>query len=299
VAEPPRGTLPEITSAGATGLTARLYADIRSVTGAPMVNLVFRHLATDVARLSRVWGALRPAFVDGRIERATETLPPPLPPLPAAEVRAALDRRDVPATAREALAATLDAYGRANRSNLVAFSALLGRRPEDRPSGGAPAGSDWPLPAWPTALPPMAPLETTTDHVSRLLYRLGRADPGSPDAFIPSLYRHLVSWPALLETLVELTEPCYDRGEIRRGASRLRMAADAAAPGVDEDGTIAAAMPTEVAPVVETFCGRIAEMLVIGRLLEGAAATPTSYPRASAHPTTGDGPQRLEGEDRR
>jgi hypothetical protein len=119
-------------------------------------------------------------------------------------------------------------------------------------------------------MPPMTSLDEAPPEALRLLYRLARADPGDAAAFVPSLYRHLLHWPELLEVLEVLLDPGYEDGLIETAAYDLRADADALAATIDPDRAIAAASPTEARPVIDVFCSRIAEMLVICRLLEVA-----------------------------
>lgn len=251
--------LPEISEAQASGFVAQSYADIRAVTGAPMVNLVYRHLAVRADRLADAWSALRPAFVDGRVEVAAGALAPTVKPLQAAS-------GSVDDEARDGLARTLQAYGRANRLNLIAFSMLLGRA--SLPAEPRLRADHWPLQSWPASLPPVMQLDQAPADTLALLYRLARADPLEREAYIPTIYRHLAHWPPLLELLWTLLQPRYDSGEIDRAAETLRRDGDALAAGMDTDGAIAASLPADVSGTVDMFCGRIAEILVVIRLVE-------------------------------
>ena len=60
-----------ITDAQARGEIAALYADIRATLGVPVVNLVWRHLATIEGALPWAWGAVRPAYRSGAVAAAT------------------------------------------------------------------------------------------------------------------------------------------------------------------------------------------------------------------------------------
>lgn len=43
--QPPVDPVPSIPEAEATGATKSIYADFKAVTGVPVVNLIFRHIA--------------------------------------------------------------------------------------------------------------------------------------------------------------------------------------------------------------------------------------------------------------
>nr|NKB46120.1 hypothetical protein [Alphaproteobacteria bacterium] len=60
-----KAPLPEIKEGDAVGETAALYDDIRAVIGVPMVNLIFRHMATVPGCLLWAWGTVRPPYISG------------------------------------------------------------------------------------------------------------------------------------------------------------------------------------------------------------------------------------------
>ena len=66
--------LAEVPEWAAAGPLAGLYADIRSVLGLPMVNLVYRHLATRPGLLERCWTALRPNLASSAAAAAATEL---------------------------------------------------------------------------------------------------------------------------------------------------------------------------------------------------------------------------------
>ena len=59
--------VPAIAEADATGEIAALYADIRATLGVPVVNLIWRHLATFPGGLSWAWRSLKPLYASGAI----------------------------------------------------------------------------------------------------------------------------------------------------------------------------------------------------------------------------------------
>ena len=54
--------LPELPESEATGDKARIYGEIRTLGGVPMVALIYRHLATLPGALEWMWEALSPAW---------------------------------------------------------------------------------------------------------------------------------------------------------------------------------------------------------------------------------------------
>ena len=62
--------LTELSERDARGDTAAIYAEMKRLGGVPMVALIFRHLATLPGALEWTWGAIGPAWRDGRLQEA-------------------------------------------------------------------------------------------------------------------------------------------------------------------------------------------------------------------------------------
>ena len=54
----------------ATGIVAEIYAEIRQTMGIPLVNLIWRHLASHPPGLQWAWSLLKPAYESGKVEAA-------------------------------------------------------------------------------------------------------------------------------------------------------------------------------------------------------------------------------------
>jgi hypothetical protein len=120
--------VPAISEASATGAVAEIFADIRTVLGVEVVNLIWRHLATIPDALPWAWGMLRPLYADGTIRAEAQALHtrialPHLPPFPHDLLAAVGLGGDDLASIRNILAA----YDRTNAMALIALSALLCR----------------------------------------------------------------------------------------------------------------------------------------------------------------------------
>lgn len=192
--------VPAIPEAEAEGLTAALYADIRATLGVPVVNLVWRHVATMPGGLEWCWSAVKPLYVSGAIAAEAEALRAalPLPELPNHPVEV-LDALGLSTSDRVGIVGVLGAYDRSNAMNLIALSALLARLdgtahasapPPARPGGIMPE-SEAPLPKLLT-FPEMA---AATAALVRRLNMLGERADGT---VVASMYRHLAHWPAYL-----------------------------------------------------------------------------------------------------
>ncbi|MBP8307431.1 MAG: hypothetical protein KAY46_09215 [Burkholderiaceae bacterium] len=115
-----------ISEAEARGDIAELYADIRATLGVPVVNLIWRHLASIEGALPWAWQAVRPAYQSGAVVHHAERLKaglvlPVMEPVPA-EVLGCLG---LDAGQRQSIRQVLDSYDRSNPMNWLALSALM------------------------------------------------------------------------------------------------------------------------------------------------------------------------------
>ncbi|MDB5374679.1 MAG: hypothetical protein JWP04_3321, partial [Belnapia sp.] len=65
-------TLAEVREAAAPPEIAAIYAALRAASGVPLVNLIYRHLATMEGVLPWVWAAIRPPLEDGSLAAARD-----------------------------------------------------------------------------------------------------------------------------------------------------------------------------------------------------------------------------------
>ncbi len=218
--------LPEVTEREATGLVAELYADIRATLGVPLVNLIYRYLATDVQVLQWTWTAVRPHLVSGEIGAQASALRRAL----ALHV-AGWDLRHAGALPDPRAAADLvQTYNIGNSLNLMSLTHLLHGQAAAVPmasgrdiSSKAPQQSTASAPQ--AAMPPLPALaQLPPDEADRVL-RLNRfAEAGEPE-IVASLYRHLAAWPGVLSGVEAALAPLESRGVL----SQARIAAVAQA----------------------------------------------------------------------
>lgn len=272
------GLLEELPESRATGELRRIYAEIRQLSGVPMVALIYRHLATIPGALAWSWRVIEPAMRAGVLQRkawalAQDAVIPHQPAIPAAALRAA---GITPADERQ-IALVLDAYNRANPVNIMTVRCLwlhlAGKSSCAAETASWPA---WEPPPAPPALPPMidpAAMSPTVRELVLLLTDRGSAD--SPSPLWPSLYRHLAHWPAFLGYAAVIIPPAFDA--IDAAASRLQRQVDAAAAGMarglapprDLDAP-AGEQARQLQSAIERFSSRIPEMVVIGTVLRRA-----------------------------
>lgn len=251
-------TLPELSETDATGRIAEIYADLRSLSGTPVVALIFRHLATHPGLLEDIWASLRPLLRTGRLQEtawrlADQSVPADLiPPIaPVAREALGLNAANLPPILN-----AIDAYNRANPVNLLVMLTLL-RRLELPPGDAAHAiPANWTPPAMIAApLSRMVPPAEMPPSLRRLVNDIGFGDRTQLDAVVPSLLRHLAESPALLGLLHVLLIPKLRDGSLEAQTDALRRemvaAADALAPSLGPLPKLAA-LPA-VADTMRTF----------------------------------------------
>jgi len=279
-------SIPEISEAAADLRTRALYDDIKRVTGVPVVNLVYRHLATLPGALPWVWRVLRDGYATGEVAARAAALRAKagegLPPLSGASFRLlGLDMR-----ASVDIGAVIESYNAGNALNLVALTALrlvVEGRARKRSGAGVVEAATPPLalrrrrPLMP--LPALAALPPSVLEQVLWLNRLGETR--APKE-VASLYRHLAHWPAYLALIGGLLLPLDAAGELARLRDRVRREAERLAAPLAARLAKAAppAPPPTLPPVLARFASTvIPKMLGIGTLL--ATALPESLtPRA-------------------
>jgi hypothetical protein len=182
---------------------AAIYAALRQASGVPLVNLIWRHLATLPGALPWAWTATRPVLEDGSAAAARQRLSAALP-LPALGA-GGLARLGLSDATRPAVAALVETYNRGNLTNLIVLTALRraheGAAPGPARAGTAAAAAEDALAPVPP-LPSLAALpEATRAAVLALAARHGE------DGVVPSLYLHLAHWPALPAALLPWLDP--------------------------------------------------------------------------------------------
>ncbi|HTS90767.1 MAG TPA: hypothetical protein VMG55_02095 [Stellaceae bacterium] len=265
----------EISEAAADLRTRALYDDIKRVTGVPVVNLVYRHLATLPGALPWAWRVLRDGFATGEVVARAAALRAKavasLPPISGASFRLlGLDQRAI-----EDIGAVVETYDAGNALNLVALTALRlvveGRAPRRQRANLVEAASS-PLPRRRRALLPLPALAALPPSVLEQVLWLNRLGEKRAPKEIASLYRHLAHWPAYLALIGGLLLPLDAAGELTRLRDRVRREAERLALPLAARLARAApsAPPAALLPVLTRFTTAvIPKMLGVGLLLAG------------------------------
>ena len=265
----------EISEAAADLRTRALYDDIKRVTGVPVVNLVYRHLATLPGALPWAWRVLRDGYATGEVAARAAALRAKavasLPPISGASFRLlGLDQRAI-----EDIGAVVETYDAGNALNLVALTALRlvveGRAPRRQRANLVEAASS-PLPRRRRALLPLPALAALPPSVLEQVLWLNRLGEKRAPKEIASLYRHLAHWPAYLVLIGGLLLPLDAAGELTRLRDRVRREAERLALPLAARLARAApsAPPAALLPVLTRFTTAvIPKMLGVGLLLAG------------------------------
>lgn len=210
-------TLTTVTEAQADDATAAIFADIRETMGVALVNLIWRHLAVSPDALNWSWQSLKPLYASGAVPRAAwalrQTLAVPELPAFSKPERLALGNsmNDL-----ALIDAVLRTYERGNAQNLVALcalrSALAGPATDLRGAhgdGDGGQGSSITARAEQVhaeradrvteALPPLPTMAELNVEIRADIESLAEFwVPAQHRGLIPSVFRHLAHWPALL-----------------------------------------------------------------------------------------------------
>lgn len=266
----------EISEADATGTVAKTYLDIKAVTGVGQVNTIWRHWASLPPALDWAWGAVRPLYEDGRVAAAADAL------------TASVDTADVVEIPMEAFRAAsvgdhavgtaadmVDAYNSANSQNLVVMPALALFITEGGAARAAASAAVSPTPPKPRPMPTITTMEEMNKDTAELIEALSAPISPPGQVLIPSLYRHLAAWPALLGMAaastfapgkVEQAEAAAKALSERAITDSVALAADMAPPADQE--TPSEEILAHIADMAAKYArGPISVMTVLGTRL--------------------------------
>lgn len=275
-----RPAIPEVAESAASGEVAAVYADIRAQLRVPMVNLIYRHMASFPGLLRWAWASVHPAVADGTVVEAARAVADGVAIRPAAVIPTpALRALRVDGRSQAHVRAVFAAYNAANPCNLVVTSTVLRLIGEAGAAAvdGLPPAAESALPSQPGGQEPALDLGPDMIHPSEMppaTAALVASLPGGP-GITPSLYRHLANWPELLAAEAIVLEP--HRQELPAEVTLLRRQADEVAERLVADGSkIRHHRPPQVladAGVdvrIGSFTPVIAAMVVVGKLFERA-----------------------------
>ena len=264
--------LAEVAEAEASGEIARIYAEIRRLTGVPFVALVYRHLATVPQALEGLWRLVAPLLLSGDLQECAWRMSrdawtasvPDLPRNVAALGEAELSR----------IADVIAAYNRANPVNFAIVS-VIGAPSPTFVTAREPSGAVWIPPPALRSLPPIPPVGDLPPEVRTLVDAFGKRGPGGNSILVPTLYRHLAHWPGFLALAQREVLPRVAGGAFQPMIDAFRIGMQREAAVFASDRAMASDPLLGVAaPVLERFAGVIPEMVVVGSFLSRILARP-------------------------
>lgn len=208
-----RDPVAAIAEDAATGSVAEYYADIRNTLGVPVVNLIWRHLATIPGGIEYAWTLLKPVYLNGAVTREAHALNqaleiPALPGISNATLAAAnLSDKDL-----QSISTVVASYERSNAHNLVAMGALLAHL-DGTPVSSEDGNSDViTTAAVKGPMPPLPAMSEMSPRVRDLVDDMNKL--GQRMTVMPTMYRHLSHWPDFLAQLHELLKPLDADGRL-------------------------------------------------------------------------------------
>ena len=265
--------LAEITPEAATGETARIYEEIRTLTGGPLVALIYRHLATMPGALEAVWRSAAPLLATGELQTSAWEIARNAwagkAPAPSAGVR------DMRAASLAHARDVLDAYNRSNPVNYMIVCVIRAAASQAQSPGGRPGADTADRAAWSppprigsiASIPAFDALSPRARAQVDTFAKSGRH--GAP-MLAPTLYRHIAHWPALLSMTAREVAPRLEGGDFAPAIDAFHTAISAAATRLAHDHAVVAdpvlATPRMTA-VFDRFSQVIPEMVVVGHFL--------------------------------
>ena len=217
--------IPTVTEAEATGETAALFAELRATLGIPLVNLIWRHLATIPGGLAWTWTLLRPIYLSPDLAAAAQELHSgialPIHPIPAF----VYDTLGLDQTQRAAIASLIAGYDRGNSLNFLALTVacrvLRNETPSHTPAPTPLKPPYAPPPASSASTPRLLGLDELSPPLHALVMDLDQFGRIAPSDAVASLYRHLAQWPALLALAHTALAPLHHDGTLRTQQQHL------------------------------------------------------------------------------
>ncbi len=273
--------LPEVPEAEATGATAEIYAALRHTSGAAIVPLIYRHLATFPGGLEWAWGVFGPFMDSGELPaRAGRVVEMAVTGAPDGLQRNVMHLR-LGADALAGITRVLDLYNRTNPINIIAVKlsrfVLNGETPEPVAAKMAAPSKAEQLEQIP-APPGIVGIEAMPPDLAALVGQLSSPGATSGDRIVPGLYRHLANWPSYLALAAQALSPHYQAGAVAEAAARVRAHADAEAADAWaslDRAKLEAERPSgevraRMIASLDAFVARIPEMVVVGAMLHQA-----------------------------
>ncbi len=250
--------VPAIAEHEATGAVAETFDDIKATLGIPVVNLIWRHLATIDGGLDWAWGAAKPIYASGQAARSAQTLFDRLPvAMPEPLAPGALQAVGVTAGDLATIRAVAAGYNRGNGLNLLALGALVVPPAGPVPGGGGSAAEEASAP-----IPRVLSEGDVPPHVWELVLALNRFGSRPDEPILATMYRHLAYWPGLLALMHAGFAPLEADGRLRAATATTRSMAMAESARLAHLRAEAGPAPAEAVAAVEEFTRHVIARMV-------------------------------------
>lgn len=240
--------LAEISEKNATGEVARIYADIRESTGLPLVNLIFRNMATIEGCLAWAWGGLRPLYTHDAIYAAAERI--------AAAAHGNGDEASRPWRKDRVVADTLESYRRGNMLNMIGLFVL-----SRAGNGGGEIGDPF-TPERIAQIMPLPDLATLPAPSMERLKVLTRMTEGE-SPLIPSIFRHFAHDPEAIAEIEKIVMDMTRGGRLSRMVDAMTEAGKEAAQKFPAPQPPNAEIAREIEKLTALFTPTMARMTIL------------------------------------
>ena len=262
--------LPEVREDEATREIELIYADIRRCLRLPLINLIYRHLATIPGMLPHTWGWVREMMMSGELELAHDRLTGSLK-VPLIEPLHLFPSGHLSHIDWVAIRRVLKAYNRGNGLNLIALS-VIKTELHQRACGALKIAKNIPetdvLP-----LPRLLKLSDLNSDTTALVETMSQLHGGN-SGVIPSLYLHLANWPEFLRAACVRVKPLLKDGSMARARQEAVELADIEVKNLSamfSRGSQTGGYSDQVIETLAHFTTQvIPEMLPVGLALEQA-----------------------------
>jgi hypothetical protein len=271
-------TLPEVRLEDASPALDRIYSDIRRESGTPLVNLIYRHLATIPGGLEWVWGCIRMNWGYDGLLRAAVAMPAAdiAVILPAALWRiAGLNDSDL-----AAIRALVAQYNLTNAANILGITALahVARNPACCSNSIALQWTESPGGPSVAATSSLPKLDELSVDIASLVYFVNGLGEEAQPTMVASLFRELTFWPGSLAVTAALLTPLAQSGELTRLRQQTTQVAETIASQLISSSRIGFPPPPPAAReavlnALDLFrTTLIAKLLPVGQILSRALA---------------------------
>lgn len=240
-----------VSEAEATGKTAEIFAEIREIMQIPIVTSIWRTLDAIEGGLEAAWEATRPIYQSGQPDALLRKfgheveLPIPEPPSDHRLRSLGINNAD-----RKSILSIIEAYNRSNGLNLIALTALVRGGKSRQLQATAKPTVPWHL------LPPLLSKGEIDSDNWALLQRMKHLGNIHPTDALPTLWRHLIHWPGLLELTLDVYGPLHRDGTLFQMVEYTTAFVESQAPAMSRFRNSSIEIPEEAIDMIEVYVGK-------------------------------------------